>query len=61
MTKVNGYHSVIEKDVFHFLAKGEQPLIMVLSRRMYKRIPIDLKSLADSGKLQIISPFSDDI
>lgn len=60
-TVVSGFHSDIEKDVFHFLAKGKQPIIMVLAKRMYKRIPLNLKPLVESGRLQIISPFSDDV
>lgn len=61
ITVVSGFHSDIEKDVFHFLEKGKQPIIMVLAKRMYRRIPKELKPLVDSGRLQIISPFSDDI
>lgn len=60
ITVVSGFHSDIERDVFHFLAKGKQPIIMVLAKRSYKRIPKELKPLVDSGRLKIISPFSDD-
>jgi len=36
---VSGFHSKIEKDVLHYLLKGTQPVIMVLGRGMFKRLP----------------------
>ena len=29
---ISGFHSTIEKDVFHYLLKGRQPIIMALHR-----------------------------
>ena len=52
---VSGFHSKIERDVLHYLLKGTQPIIIVLSRSMYKRIPIDFKKVIDGGRLLIIS------
>lgn len=52
---VSGFHSKIERDVLHYLLKGTQPIIIVLSRSMYKRIPIDFKKVIDDGRLLIIS------
>jgi len=58
---VSGFHSKIEKDVFHYLAKGKQPIILVLARSMYKRVPNEFKKLLDDGRLLIISPFNKNV
>jgi len=34
---ISGFHSKIEKDVFHYLIKGNQPVIIVLERYFKKR------------------------
>ena len=52
---VSGFSSHLEKEVLHFLAKGKQPIILVLARQMYKQIPQELQPLLDSGRLLIIS------
>ena len=36
MCIISGFHSKIEKDVFHYLIKGDQPIIMVLERHFKK-------------------------
>jgi len=36
---ISGFHSQIEKDVFHYLVKGKQSIIMVLERYFKKRYP----------------------
>jgi hypothetical protein len=56
-----GSHSQIEKDVFGYLLKGSQPLILVLARGMKKRIPEDEKAQINSGRLLIISPFQESV
>jgi len=56
---VSGFHSKIEKDVFHYLLKGEQPIILVLARGMYKRVPAGLQKEVEKSRLLIISPFQD--
>ncbi|MCF7802694.1 MAG: DNA-processing protein DprA [Candidatus Marinimicrobia bacterium] len=59
---VSGFHSQIERDVLHFLLKGDQPVIMVLARSMYKRLPDEeLKSGIEKGNLLIVSPFPDNV
>ena len=58
---VSGFHSKIEKDVFHYLLKGTQPIIMVLARSMYKKVPEYLRKEVDKGRLLIISPFSESV
>ena len=52
---VSGFSSYMEREVLHFLAKGKQPIILVLARQMYKQIPAELQSLLDDNRLLIIS------
>jgi predicted Rossmann fold nucleotide-binding protein DprA/Smf involved in DNA uptake len=54
---ISGFHSQIEKDVFHFLAKGEQPIIMVLARGMKSKFDSVLQKILDKDRLLIVSPF----
>jgi hypothetical protein len=55
---ISGFHSKVEKDVLHFLLKGKQPVILVLGRALYKKIPDELKVPLEEGRLLIISPVS---
>jgi hypothetical protein len=34
---ISGFHSTIEKDVFHYLLQGTQPVILALARGMKKK------------------------
>lgn len=52
---VSGFISHLESEVLHFLAKGKQPIILVLAREMYKQIPAELQPLLDDNRLLIIS------
>lgn len=52
---ISGFSSKLERDVWDFLVSGQQPIILVLARAMYKTIPADLQSLLDAGRLLIIS------
>ena len=52
---VSGFSSHLEKEILHFLAKGNQPIILVLAREMYKQIPPELQPLLDANRLLIIS------
>lgn len=52
---VSGFSSKLEQDVFHFLLKGSQPIIIVLARKMYKVIPEKLKEPLAQDRLLIIS------
>lgn len=58
---ISGFHSKVEKDVLHFLLKGQQPVIIVLGRSLYKKIPDELKAPLEKGRLLIISPVSQKI
>lgn len=55
---VSGFSSKLERDVLHFLLKGNQPIIMVLARRMYKEFPEELKRALEQNRLLIISTSS---
>ena len=52
---VSGFSSLLEREVLHFLAKGKQPIILVLARDMYKQVPIELQPMLDDNRLLIIS------
>lgn len=54
---ISGFHSKIEKDVFHYLLAGTQPVIMALARGMKEKIDTDLKAAVDAGRLLIVTPF----
>jgi len=55
---ISGNHSQIEKDVLHYLLKGEQPIIVALARGLKKRLEADLKKALKQNRLLIITPFS---
>lgn len=58
---ISGFHSKIEKDVLHYLLKGDQPIIVAIARGLKKRIEPELKSELDKGRLLIVTPFEKDI
>jgi hypothetical protein len=49
---ISGFHSQIEKDVFHFLLKGKQPIILALARGMKKQI-----EMVGAKNRNILTPF----
>ena len=55
---VSGFSSHLEERVLHFLMKGTCPIIFVLARQIYKRVPIELQPLIDANRLLIISTTS---
>lgn len=55
---ISGFHSQIEKDVLHFLLKGTQPVIMVLGRSLYKKLPEELIKPLEENRLLIVSVVS---
>ena len=58
MCIITGFHSKLEKDVFHFLSKGTQPIIVVLGRKQYKNLPDELVKPLEEGRLLIVSVVS---
>lgn len=58
---ISGFHSKIEKDVFHYLLAGTQPVIMVLARGMKEKIKPGLKAAIDAGRLLLVTPFENSV
>jgi len=58
---ISGFHSKLEKDVFQYLAKGEQPIILALPRGLKKRWEPELKELLEMDRLLIVTPFESDV
>jgi hypothetical protein len=58
---MSGFQSPIEKDVFYFLMKGNQPIILVLARGMISGIPLKIQKAIEDERLLIISPFKEDV
>jgi len=54
---ISGFHSQLEKDVFHYLLKGNQPIIIVLARGLKEKIKPELIKPLEEGRILIISPF----
>lgn len=54
---ISGFHSKIEQDVFHYLAKGKQPVIIALHRGLKTRWEPQIAKMLDEGRLLIVTPF----
>jgi len=55
---ISGFHSQLEKDVLHYLLKGNQPIIIALARGLKQRIEPELVKPLDQGRILIVSPFN---
>ena len=58
---ISGFHSQIEKDVLHYLLKGEQPIILVLARGLKKKVELEFEQPLNDGRMLIISPFESNV
>lgn len=58
---ISGFHSKLEKDVLHFLLKGEQPIILALARGLKESIEPEFQQAIEQGRLLIITPFSKEV
>ena len=56
---ISGFQSPLEKDVLKFLLRGVCPIIIVLARGMYRKLPEALQTPMDQQRLLIISNESD--
>ena len=56
---VSGFQSPLERDVLKFLLRGVCPIIIVLARGMYRKLPEALQTPMDQQRLLIISNESD--
>ncbi|MBA7582782.1 hypothetical protein ES708_24719 [subsurface metagenome] len=54
---ISGFHSQIEKDVLHYLLKGQQPIILVLARGIKEKLEPEFKAAIEQNRLLIITPF----
>lgn len=58
---ISGFQSQIEKDVLHYLLKGNQPIVLALARGLKKKIEPEFVKPIEEGRLLIISPFNDEV
>lgn len=58
---ISGFHSQIEKDVLHYLLKGNQPIIVVLARGLKQKIEQEFLEPIKKGRLLIITPFEEKV
>lgn len=58
---IGGFQSKMEKDVFHFLLKRRQHIIIAIARKMYKELPLELMEPMNEERLLIISTSSKSI
>ena len=56
---ISGFHSTIEKDVLHYLLKGNQPIIVALARGLKKHLEPEFEKPLADGRLLIITPFDE--
>ena len=54
---ISGFHSQIEKDVLHYLLKGQQPIILALARGLKEKLEPEFEKPIQQGRLLIITPF----
>ena len=47
--------SPLEKEILHFLLDRQQPVVIALGRSLYKRIPEQLQSHFDEGRVLFVS------
>jgi predicted Rossmann fold nucleotide-binding protein DprA/Smf involved in DNA uptake len=59
VTVVCGCHSKLERQAVDYLLKGRCGIIIVLHRGMYKQIPDVYQSALQSGRLLLVSLFSE--
>lgn len=55
---ISGFQSALEADVLKYLLRGKVPIVLVLARRMWKKIPSLLAPYVNSGKMLIVAPVS---
>lgn len=51
---IGGFASRLESDVWNFLVRGSQPIIVVLTRGKFKTVPMKYRPLLDAGRLLIV-------
>ena len=54
---ISGFQSETENEALHVLLGGVQPVVLVLARGMYKRLPPAYQQSMEQGRLLLVSPF----
>ena len=54
---ISGFQSRIESDVLEILLRGDSPIILVLAKSIYKRIPKEYRKPVENGSMLIVSIF----
>ncbi len=56
---VGGFQSALERDVLKLLLpEGGPPIVMVLARGMWRSVPTEYREAINSGRMLVVSPFS---
>lgn len=60
ITIISGFHSPVEKECLRLLLKGKANIIICPAREIeHMRIPSDWESAMETGRMLILSPFSE--
>ena len=52
---ISGFHSPVEKEILTYLLDRKHPVIFALGRALYKRVPSNLQTAFDEGRLLFVS------
>ena len=55
---MSGFQSTLEKDVLRYLLRGKVPIILVLARSMWKKVPAELIPHVENGRMVIVAPIT---
>ena len=55
---MGGFQSALEKDVLRFLLRGKAPIVLVLARKLWSKVPEELREPLGEGRLLVVSPVS---
>ena len=58
---ISGFHAPVENEALSVLLRGDWPLVLVLARGLYRRLPAHLHSALEDGRLLILSPFNESV
>ena len=64
ITVISGFHSPMEEECLRILLRSPHPVIWCLARGMFRRIPdkpVDCRAAVAEGRLQLVSPFPDNV
>ena len=56
---ISGFHSPVEKEVLRILLEHKHPVVLVLGRALYKRIPKEYVEPLDEGRMLIFNSRND--